>query len=356
MSEVEDVLSGPRGRRFCGELACAGREQVWSALFDAFTHAADGAAVRRFAEAVRRVDPGEVGALPEPALLDCLAGAVASARYWQEPDEQDAVLGDPGVVDALAPIAEAILASPATGWWTEPVDHDRQRCVQWLDRGRGEPPQLTGAAEAVRSWRDAAVAEESDARSRPDDPTANWSGTWWSTPSPTRLVHTSRARPRLGATQLLLTEDDPGWRHARVWPLAPRAGSRVYEITGPEAWAALAQEYPLRVTRSRRHDWWRTTGRDGEWFIPDWNAAASDHDGVHLTVLGYLTTPGKAVEIAGGATVLAGWHPDTTFWLRDVLRPSGEPSDWGLRESDTGGADEWRPRPHSERRSAATAR
>lgn len=58
---------------------------------------------------------------------------------------------------------------------------------------------------------------------------------------------------------------------------------------------------------------------------------AADHDAVHLTVTGYLPTPGVAITLpsGAGATALAGWDPDATFWLRDdALTVVDEPVEW----------------------------
>ncbi|EIV93505.1 hypothetical protein [Frankia sp. QA3] len=338
-----EMLAGPRGRRLCGQVAGAVRPEAQSVLLRAFLRPPDDAFVNLLTAQLHRVDPAAVAALPEPVLLGCLADTVAFAAYWQEPDEQDRLLADPRVVPALLPVARALLAAPGAGWWHDGANLDRQRYVQWLDASPGEPPTLTGAADWVVTWRDRTVDQEARAACLPADPAASYSGSWWSAPVLARLVRTSRPRPGLGAVQLLLTEDALGWRRARVRPLTPRPGARVYEITGPEAWAALVQRYSLRVTRSRLHDWWRVTGRAEEWFIPDWSAVAAEYDGVHLTVLGYLTTAGRAVDVPGGATVLAGWDPDATYWLRDVLAPAGDPTDWELCESAESGDEEWHP-------------
>lgn len=141
----------------------------------------------------------------------------------------------------------------------------------------------------------------------------------------TGLTMTSRSLPGLGAARLALVEDGLGWRRADVWPLTPTSGCRVYEITGPEAWSDLVVRHPMEVTASKRHDWWRTTGVDGTWFIPDWTRVAADFDAIHLTVTGYLTTAGRALPAGHGQTVLAGWSPDETYWLADVLTADGPP-------------------------------
>lgn len=108
------------------------------------------------------------------------------------------------------------------------------------------------------------------------------------------------------------------------------------ELTGPDDWAELVGRHPLPVTASRRHDWYRTTGQDAAWLIPDWSSVAAEFDAVHLTVDGYLATAGRAVPVPGTAarTVLAGAAPDATWWLADgVLRP-GEPVDWRRQQGD----------------------
>ncbi len=132
-----------------------------------------------------------------------------------------------------------------------------------------------------------------------------------------------------------------GWTHARTWPVQPPHDARVLELAGPAAWAGLVERFQLDVTASRRHDWWRATGRDGAWAIPDWAAVAEVYDAIHLTVDGYLATVGRALPVdtpAGhAATVLAGWDPGVTWWLTDVLPGLGEPTDW---RSDH---EHWRP-------------
>jgi hypothetical protein len=131
--------------------------------------------------------------------------------------------------------------------------------------------------------------------------------------------------------RLALVEDYPGWERARVWPVAVDGTPRIFEITGPARWAELVSMYPMGVTAARRHDWYRTTGQDSDWFIPDWSAVAADYDAVHLTMWGYLTTPGMAIAAADGATVLAGWDPDSTYWLHpERISYRTEFVEWGL--------------------------
>ena len=79
------------------------------------------------------------------------------------------------------------------------------------------------------------------------------------------------------------------------------------------------------MTAQRRHDWYRATGREGRWVIPEWAAVAERYDGVHLSVEGYLEAATTAIPVSDGwASVIAGCDPDTTWWLSDAVTPTGE--------------------------------
>jgi hypothetical protein len=301
-----DLSRGPRGRRLCHELRRAG-------------------------------GPPDAG-----ALLTALADTVASARYWQEPDQEDRNLATQAVRDALRPVAAAVAAAPAAAWWWTPAALDDQQYVEWIDPQHDHSPALTGAPAKLAAWRRDTRADEERAAERPADPRAPWSGRWWSTPALSGLPATTRAAAGLGAVALALTEDSMGWTEARVWPVQARPGVRIYELTGPAAWTELVRRYPLEVSLSRRHDWFRATGRAGRWLIPDYAAVAADWDAVHLTVAGYLSTAGVAWPVsseAATATVLAGWNPDQTWWLTDALVSDGPATYW---VNPDGGGPGWR--------------
>ncbi len=98
--------------------------------------------------------------------------------------------------------------------------------------------------------------------------------------------------------------------------------------------------HPLDVTASRRPDrFGAVDARAGDWLIPDWPAVAAAYDGVHVSVLGWLTTSGVPVPVRPGATTtLADRDPDATWWLADV--PSGPDLGPSRRVR---GQDRWRP-------------
>lgn len=103
---------------------------------------------------------------------------------------------------------------------------------------------------------------------------------------------------------------------------------------------ALVELYPLDVSLSRRHDWWRAMGRSGTWLIPDWVQVAADFDAVHLTVSAYLSTAGRALSVGDAATALVGWNPDQSFWLTDILTSDGLTTEWELEQ---GYGSSWSP-------------
>ncbi|MFC4242384.1 2'-5' RNA ligase family protein [Gryllotalpicola reticulitermitis] len=353
-SLVEALLAGPRGRRLCLEFAqrdegAAGVAELRRLLFWAGRRLGprNGAAVSAFQGRAAEGEPdpsiadiGEaLAAVPLPVvddvgLMHALAESVVWARYWQGADETDLVLERAELLPALGRVAKHIADSPATRWWTAPSGREQWRVAFHETDGRAVPAPIE-PAQVLSSWA-AAFADERDraARERPSDVTANFSGAWWSTP-PRRLLASTRRVADLAPVGLGAVEDDLGWTAAAVSRGEIAGSPRIYEISDADAWAALCARYPLDATAARRHDWYRATGRDGAWVIPDWPRVARDYDAVHLTVAAYLEAAGRALPVrSGAATVIAGWTPDQTYWLRDAPHAAGT-SQWWVRDADT---------------------
>lgn len=335
----EDLLDGPRGRRLCLAAAISLDPVIRSLSPTVASQPIGPEVAQALAAAVADVDPSPLGRESEELrMLEPLAAAVDAARYWQEPDGEDAITETAGLRGALLPIAQALLDSPATAWWSTGLTGE-QGYVEW----GGSPADrldLGPARDKLARWKAATLADEVDARSRPSDPAAPWTGQWWSSPVNVGLPRTRRALEGLGSVGLVLEEDGLGEPDAAVIPVAARDDVRVHEIRTPGDWVDLVARYPLEVSLSRRHDWWRITGLAGTWIIPDWEAVASEFDVVHLPVTGYLATAGRALAVGSAHTVLAGWNPDESFWLADVLHTVGEPIAW-QRPGDRSAA--WRP-------------
>lgn len=342
------LLAGPRGRRLCLEFARAQHVGTQEAgqLGEAISYAAydldPGRGTSRViigfgVDRAPTYSPDDIArmlaAVPlaepdERTLLHALGAAVDTARYWQEPDGEDVLAAAPELHLPLARVGNLIADSPRATWWSTPLE----RAAQWTVHFAGTPAgdaTTTRVAETLGRWRAAQAEEEAVAeRDRPPDPRAAWSGTWWSKP-PSSLTRTTRALSGRGPAGLWLVEDSLGWEKATAHQVHVPRDARVYEVDSPEAWADLCRRYPLEVTASRRHDWYRITARSGCWVIPDWEQVGKDFDAVHLTVAGYLATAGRALPVEDDLmTVLAGWDPDQTYWLTETERDNPTDRTW----------------------------
>ncbi|MFE7507229.1 hypothetical protein [Promicromonospora sp. NPDC057488] len=344
----EVLLSGWRGRRFLLEYAAASDLPLAGAVMSAgyeLDPVRDTTVVSFFGAGSREPEPRatpeavasllaglRLTALDQVTALSTLAQAVSVARYWQEPDGEDLLAATPAVRAALERVAAHVAGSETVGWWSTPLVREDQHAVTWDGR---TPATTATVAERLTWWRAEVLDEERRAQTdRPSDPTAPFSGTWWSAP-PSDLTHTSRGLGPHGPAGLRLVEDDMGWERAVTHRVEVPAGARVLEVDGPEAWAALCREYPLEVTAQKRHDWYSTTGRVGRWVLPDWAAVAAQHDAVHLTAAAYLAAAGTAIPVDDdAASVIAGWSPDETYWFVDTVRPQGAGTEWVLDDED----------------------
>ncbi|QUH04688.1 hypothetical protein HUO13_31445 [Saccharopolyspora erythraea] len=328
---ARELVSGVRGRRLCWELLQGqlSRTSAWTALRMGWSRPGDEDLLSELTAFVGDFDAHGIA----DRLLGVLEESVASARYWQEPDEIDQGLALPGMDGALLPVARQVTAA-APDWWSDDVAIDDQ----WIVDLRGSEPGAAldgGVAGKLAQWREHAVQWERRWEGYTSDLRVNLSGYWWSTPNQAvvELPSTTRKQPGGGPVGLSLVEDGMGWTSLHCAPVAVRGEARVFEVTCPRDWAELVSRYPMDVTASRRHDWWRTTGVDGRWLLPDYAAAGRDFDAVHLTTWGYLTTAGEAVEAGDAGTVLAGWNPDETYWLTDRLQVSGPTEHWTRDEA-----------------------
>jgi hypothetical protein len=268
----------------------------------------------------------------QPWFTDPLAvlAAVARAAEQWEPSLPD------GQAGLLGPLAEAVASAPAASWWWEPAELGHQRWVgcdhhATLTRG-GDVARAREAAEEDAAAEEQAMARDrvlEARRGRRGRAEVAVSGTWWSGPLG-GTVWTSRGNiGDLPAVGLGCAEDPLGEEEFEIWAVGIDPAARVYEVHEPGDWGRLAAAHPRDVTASRWHDWSRWTGREGRWILPDWRSVAARWDGVHVSVAGYLSTAGTAVDTGGGAaTLLAGWDADQTLWLRDVFTGTRQLTTW----------------------------
>jgi hypothetical protein len=323
---VEQLLAGPRGRELCARLAGVPVCDV---------HDQDGSVV--ISHLLSREDDEDGPDLDSDdalAAVPVLAEVAEQVSYWGDYTAADP-LEEPAVLATIRVHAEMAAGARGCQWWWSPLDRDAQGYVQWTGRS-GEPAPVFESGHAAAMLRDlardAAEIEQHMTQDRYKPAGSGVHGSWWSHPWP-GAFSTTRHLGRLGSLLLAGREDGFGDKEAIVWPLAVADEARVWEINGPLAWQDLVSAYPRPATATYRHTWaW--TDWDGGWLVPDWSAVASDWDGVYLSVAGYLATAGRALPVASARTMLAGWNPDETYWLADVITPSGEPQRWRTDDGD----------------------
>lgn len=344
-SIVDTLLAGPRGRRLLLELAVAVERagaDGWGALSDLLFYATYDLG-RRNGTGIVMFGPGAEGPHPTPSIdeiaealdairivavddlsvLRALVASVDGSRPWQDPDETDQLMAHPSMSEPLRRIAVRIAESGAAEWMTEPLDL-RQWVVEFDDPYHPVPDERPTVSHALAEWRE----EQGDERG----------GTWWSTP-PWPVPTTTRALPLRGPVGLWAVEDGFGLRAATTTAADAPADARVHEIGDAEGWAELCRAYPLDATELHHVEWGLSTGWQGRWAMPDWSIAAHDLDAVHLTTAAYLSAAGTAIPVEPGvAGFIAGWSPDTTYWLTDALERTNDVQRWESAEND----DVWR--------------
>ncbi|WP_241387422.1 hypothetical protein [Rhodococcus sp. CH91] len=351
---TEALLAGPRGRRLLLEYAqladAPAREEFSQESFSAGVFyaayqlgVANGTAGVLFGpgadQPLPNIPPDEVArrlsAVPLPEVTEqhlrtVLAAATDSARYWQEPEGDDLLAATEPIRRQLQHVAEHLTASEHARWWATGVVRHDQWSVGWAEPHLGTPP----VGHTLVTWRDRVVAEEQRAaRERPTDPTASWSGLWWS--APLGVPCSTRALVDGSPACLWFVEDSQGENHAWARRHIVPDTVEMCEIDGVDDWAELCRRFPLEVTAQKRHDWYRTTGRDGRWVLPDWQDVAEHYAGVHLTVAGYLAAAGTAIAVDDDtASVIAGWAPDETFWLTDCTYADGDVVEWAYHDNE----------------------
>ena len=260
------------------------------------------------------------------AVLEALRRVIGGFGFWGNERDYDRLLV--AAANDLRPVADDLVASPATEWWWDDVTRDDQRFATRATDDGTAPLRGDEVAEQVKKAAKSLRTEESDARARhssPSDVPKNASGAWWSIPIPG--LWTSRAVPPVPALHLVCAEERGGDRVV-VWALRIGSGARICEVREPADWTRLVEIAPVDVTMSRLADWRSWTGHEGPFYLPDWRVVAEEYDGVHVSVGGYLATRSVGVPVRDGYSVLAGWDPDATLWLRDAIETLERVGEW----------------------------
>lgn len=361
MDIVELLLSGRRGRRVLWEFALDSEAQALSEFADHPLHSAmyyasyqveacRGDSVIMFGpgadegrtvtvsveELAKLISATTLLPVTDQLLQKSLESTVVHARYWQEPDGEDTLLAAPALRNALCRVAEYIVASGLTQQWLAPVDLRTQFHVEFDQPDPAGSMTSTGSSvfDKLLRWKENLILTEARARAeKPTPVTAMIGGEWWSRPSwdlrATTGVFTNQQPIGVSCVEDAFTWEQAVTRKASVPPSV-----KVLEISTANDWVQLCRDYGIEVTAHKRHEWYRTTGRDGAWVMPDWFAVSKDYDGVHLSIAGYLALAGECLVVDENfATLIAGWDPDQTYWFTDELRFYAEPDIWNCLDA-----------------------
>jgi hypothetical protein len=224
--------------------------------------------------------------------------AYGPAEQWQ-PLRDALVLAE----DSISQIADVVAARSDLAWWWEGMSTQEQR---WL----GESEKMPGSASTPKT----PIEPRNDAQR----------GWWWVTPVRRDLLRTTRGP--IGPYPCVASVCRSGYESAQpdqldAWAVQLPPSVNIYEVLCAEDWASLVERYPRQCVDGRNSEWSRWTGSEGPWLLPDWDSVARDFDGVHVSLAGYLAGAFRALSVGNAKTVLIGWNPDETLWLRSAPVP-----------------------------------
>lgn len=240
----------------------------------------------------------------KPAVsLMGLADAVAETTIWSS-DYARLIRYLALKSESLKPLARAILEHPGSDWWFAPLDRKAQVWAARAENASAAPTQDRFASPSNNRW-------------------ATWENKPRSGLYTTTLFDGETALFAAldsGVSELSVDFKSP----VACWRLSASESARVYEITSPMDAHELCARYPargrscgnyLRLFPIKRIE--PNADTDEKSFLTvDWEAAAKDWDGVHLTFGGLLTSDSVRIASSAGWSMLMFWDLEQTLWLR----------------------------------------
>ena len=219
--------------------------------------------------------------------------AYGPAELWQ-PFREALVLAQ----GSISHIAEAVAATSDLDWWWGKMSAQDQK---WI----GDPNETTSLAPTPV---------------KPIEPSSDEQRSWWWV-SPVRSDLLRTTRGPVGPYTSVASICRSGYETAQcdrleTWAVQIPESVEVYEVLCAEDWVSLVENYPRPCVDGRNSEWTRWTRSEGPWLLPDWDSIARDFDGVHVSLAAYLASAFRALPAGEAQTVLIGWNPDETLWLR----------------------------------------
>ena len=217
----------------------------------------------------------------DPAVSFWLAGTAADwCDPWGNAYQLDWALQDGA---GCSDLALAIGQDPAFAWWWDPLDLETQ---VWVS-GR----MLRGNASADHN--------------QSDEPLVPFLSEDWRGDKRYQVTSELRdGKTALGTACALNAADYNVCFPLSAWRVRFLREVRVWEVHAPEDWHALCVAYPR-------------TREDGR-LAPDWEAAAREWDGVHISLGGVLSSERVRNEDGHGWSMMEEWNVERTRWIADV--------------------------------------
>lgn len=226
-------------------------------------------------------------ALEPPEVFRIAAGAVEEVTPWRG-DHLEAVREVRALASEKREIATRIVGHPHAQWWFRPLDRSDQ-VVVYPDGGRDRP-----------------IA--------PSAPPGSWERY---AQKPREWMYTSTRRGDASCMQVAIETRTGDWiveppLHGAM--LSVPGEARVFEVLGPWDWHRLCTDHPAT------HDEGNRVGPyEFGHLVPDWFSVAGSWDGVHLTLIGLLTSELVRYESPSGWSLHHAWGAEATLWLRDIF-------------------------------------
>lgn len=225
-------------------------------------------------------------------LLEHVGAVIEGFAYGSSSEWREVLSRESKTSAAYAEMAKKIETLTACKWWWSHVDLTNQA---WF-----------GPSDAMP------VEKFSSIKDRDDDPNLWWVEPWGAFATSRRL-ESGESVTRLcrdGHTSM-----DESASNAEI-PIQFPPGVKVFEVSCAQDWVDLTRRFPKRLSPGRMLPWSQWTGYDGSWIVPDWRSVAEECDGVHVQLGAFLSAAYKRLAFDEGSTMLVGWNPDSTLWLR----------------------------------------
>lgn len=231
--------------------------------------------------------------VPSPhALLEHVGAVVEGFAYGTYSEWREVAIGRPGLPASYRRVEENISKVASIGWWWSPVDLTRQA---WFGPA--------GAFENSKSSR---------LEDRDDDPNLWWVEPWGAFMT-SRLLGSGQSVSSICRDGHMVVDEEA--INADV-PIYFDASRKIFEVSCAREWVNLVERFPMQLKRGRMRPWSQWTGYDGPWVVPDWPSVAEEFDGVHVQLGAVLSSSYRRLHVENGSTMLAGWNPDSTLWLK----------------------------------------